>query len=445
MRSSILFVVMLIASFSCNNLEDASPSSRKTFVRFFEGPYNMSASSIEIVPDGYVILGNSTVELTDTTYVETMLLQVDENGNRIGDIHTFSGGTGKAFKYIDNGTFEGYVIVGDSIYTDLTAEQAANVTISSMRILHVSTDFDVNRKIYIADRKPISEANPIKTDFFGNSVNFTDDGLVFLGSFKEGVINQQAAPEKHLLFAVDSNLDSAWYETYELLGNTFANSKSVHYTNGTIIWATAVAEVQGDFTTSYVAVPFVEEASGYLNSSSIGLGSSQSFLAKDIQRTRNPLLGYGVIGTYSQTTDGSKGNMFFMRVSPNGDIVPGSDRYFDAIESFKTDSLDVHKNVSSIIDEGEAITSTLDGGFVLAGSFTTSPLKGNGGKDILLIKVSSTGTMIWAKTYGGSGDETVSAIRETSDGDILICGTNNLGDYSSIFLMKLDKNGELKN
>ena len=164
-----------------------------------------------------------------------------------------------------------------------------------------------------------------------------------------------------------------------------------------------------------------------------------------MQPSNSPALGYGVIGTYSKATDGSEGNMFFFRVLPNGNIIPGSDRYFDGIESFKSDSLDINKNFSTIVDEGEAICSTSDGGFVLAGSFTTNPEKGNGGKDILLIKVNFLGNIVWSKTFGAGGDETISAIREASDGSLLICGTSDLGDYSSIFLMKTDSNGEIKN
>ena len=444
MRYFILLILALTVLWGCNNLEDANLANRKTFVHFFDEAYNMSASAIEVIPGGYMILGNRTVELADTTYTQTVLLEVDKNGNRVGDFHLYDGGTGKAFKYINNVDFAGYVIVGDSIYTDPTAEQAANVTISSMRILVVNSTFDVVGKLLIADRKPISPANPIKTDFFGGAVSLTDNGVVFLGSFKEGVVLQQAAPEKQLLFAVDNNLDSAWFKTYDLLGNTFANSKSVHYYDDHILWATSVLDIQGDFTSSYITIPYAAEGAGIDNNNSIGLTTTQSFIANDMQPANSSAL-YGVVGTYSQSTDGSGGNMFFFQVFANGNIVPGSDRYFDGIESFKSDSLDINKNFSSIVDTGEAITATKDGGFLLAGSFTTNPDKGKGGEDILLIKVNFLGNLVWSKTYGGAGDETISAVTEASDGSLLICGTSDLGDYSSIFLMKTDSNGEIKN
>jgi hypothetical protein len=74
----------------------------------------------------------------------------------------------------------------------------------------------------------------------------------------------------------------------------------------------------------------------------------------------------------------------------------------------------------------------------------TTPNRGNGGKDILLIKVTSQGEILWNKIIGGAGDETVSTIRETDDGGLLICGSNNVSGLSSIFMIKTDAKGELK-
>lgn len=442
MRSTLLLAAIAILFASCNNLEDASPADRNTFVKIFEGPYDLAASSIELIPGGYIILGNETVVKSDTSYTQTVLIEVNELGNRIGEIHSFTGGTGKSFKpLVNGGAVDGYIIVGDSIYIDPQAEQAANVSIASMRILVINNNFTRRKTLRISDTT--ATGNSVKADYFGGAVNVTSNGgVIILGTYKEGLINQQAAPAKQFLFALDNNLDSLWYKEYELLFNTSVNAKSVHYTNGSIIWATAIADVQGDFTSSYLAIPKVREGSVFQSFDPFRQTSTQLFLPRDIQRAKSGE--FGVVGTYSQLTDGSKSNMFFLRVNNQGFVIDGSDRYFDAIESFKRDSSDVSRFNSSIIDEGEAIIATKDG-FILAGSFTTTPAKGSGGKDILLVKVDSQGNMMWAKTLGGSGDETVSAVRETSDGGLLICGTNRLGNYSTIFLIKTDKNGGLKN
>jgi hypothetical protein len=133
--------------------------------------------------------------------------------------------------------------------------------------------------------------------------------------------------------------------------------------------------------------------------------------------------------------------MFFIRVDKNGNFIDGSDRYFDAVLS--ADGQVVAQGQSSSQETGDALTSTRDGGFILAGSFVSTPELGNGGTDIFLVKVSATGSMIWNKIIGGAGDETVNSIRETADGSLLLCGTNKVSDLSSIFLMKIDKDGNL--
>lgn len=441
--------LLLIGSFTlmtCSNISDADPSPRETFIKFFEGPYPMSAVSITEIPSGYVILGNVLVTLSDTVYSEAVIVETDKDGNRIGDYHALPGGTGNAIQaLVNNGAVDRYLVVGESIFLDPQAEQAANAVISSMRIQEVANDFEsILSTKSISDQRPISETHPVKADYFGGAINMTDDGgVIILGTYKEGVVNQQAAPQKQMLFRLDNNLDSAWFKTYDLVGNTYVNSKSVHHSNGYIIWASAIADIQGDFTTSYITIPFVEEQSIFENFSQLGATSLQLFLAADITPANSPAVGYGVIGTYSEQTDGSKGNLFFARVNAVGSIIPGSDRYFDGIGSFGADIADVDKNTSSIIDNGEAITSTSDDGYILAGTMTTNPEKGNGGKDLFLVKVNASGDPVWMKTIGGVGDEVPVSIKEVENGNLLVCGTNTIGDYSTIFLMKMDKNGEL--
>lgn len=446
MRKS--FLVILAAScivFTCKNIDTADPSPRSTFIKFYEGPQTMEAAAVERIPGGFAILANTITSSNEESIVQTVLIETDESGNRIGDFHLFSNITGKSFKsVVTNGAISGYIIVGDSIYIDPTAEQAANVLISSMSVLVLNSSFQEEKRIYISDQKPLSGNHPVKDDFYGGSVNLTGTGsAIVLGTFREGIVNQQSAPAEQLLFGLNASLDSSWVKYYPLLSNTYANAKSIHYSNGNIIWASAIADVQGDFTSSYITVPYVKEQSVPVNFSTLGETSTQLFLPSDMQPASSPAFGYGVVGTYSESPDGSKGNMFFLRVGTDGTIIPGSDRYFDGISSFASATVD--KNTSEIVDAGEAIASTSDGGFVLAGTLTTIPEKGNGGKDLLLVKVNAAGDLVWIKTIGGTGDEVPAAITETSNGDLLICGTNSLSGYASVFLMRMDKNGELKN
>jgi aspartate 1-decarboxylase len=447
MKKSVIYIIITaFLAITCNNLDVADIAPRTTFLKFFEGPYSITASSFEIIPDGYIMVGNMLVEdeVNDTTYFETVVIKTDKNGNRIGEYIRIPGGTGKSIKpLINNGAVTGYVVVGDRILIDPLEEQAANVSISSLRALYLNNNLEPVDSILISETDP----NALyKEDFTGESVEITSDGrILILGTVKRGVANQQTAPAEPFILALKSDFTFDWFQRYDLIGRTSQNSKSIHYNNGKIIWATAIADVAGDFVNSWVGIPIVDENSIFPNYSVFGQNTNQLFIPNDIQPASSTSFEeYGVVGTYSQDTKGSKGNIFFLRVDINGNIIPGSAKYFDAVDLPINGSL-ANRDDSFIIDTGEAITSTQDGGFVLAGTLDTNDDKGNGGLDLFLIKVNAFGDPIWSKTIGGAGDETPVTIRETTEGDLVICGTNKLKKYSTVFLMKTDKDGELKN
>lgn len=440
MRKVLLPLFILGLVFGCSNLEDAEPSKRKTFIKFFNGAYTLTATSVESIPGGYVVLGNMQV---NDTLVVTVVIETDENGNQIGEPHRFPGGTGKAIKPIISGTgaVDGYVIVGDSIKIDPLAEQAANTEIASLRVLQLNANLDyppVNT-FFRSDKDEIDENHPVKQDFFGQALTISDDGKVFvLGTFKEGVVGQQAAPQKFLLMQLNNSADPVWSVEYDMYGRTYQNSKSLIYHNGKIIWATALAVDQGGFNKSYISIPVAEEQSTLASFELIGQNTDQLFLPGDITATgKNPAFGFGVTGRYSIETNGSKSNLFFFRVKSNREIDYESLIFFDGRSGITPLE---NENESAVQDGGETITATEDGGFVIAGYTEIS--SGNG-KDLWLIKLDAFGHPQWQKTMGGSGDQVPCTIRELPSGELLICGTNTVGGFSSIFLIKTDNKGDI--
>jgi hypothetical protein len=440
-------IVSIIACFlvlSCQNIETADPAPRNTFIKFYEGNYGITASSFEIVPDGFVIVG--TMIAGDTS---TIVIKTDKSGNRTQDFKKISGATGKDIKpIISGGSVSEYIVIGDKIKTDPFADQVANVTISSLRGLILDNTLTPISSFDVRDNS--TDTTNVKEDFTGEAIRVLEDGSFYvLGTSKRGVANQVTAPAEPFIraFKKDKTLD--WQKRYELNGRTSQNSRSIQVqdvgSSKRIIWASAIADEAGGFTNSWVGIPIIDENSVFPNYSVIGQNSAQKFVPKDIQTASDPNFGYGVVGTYSQDPSGVKGNVFFLRVYPNGSIVSGSDRYFDISELIQNGINLDDKNTSVTVDEGEALTATNDGGFVLTGNFRSDANNGNGGLDLFLIKVNALGDLVWFKTTGGVGDETPVAIREDENGNLLICGTNKIGDYATVFLMKTDKNGELKN
>jgi regulation of enolase protein 1 (concanavalin A-like superfamily) len=71
--------------------------------------------------------------------------------------------------------------------------------------------------------------------------------------------------------------------------------------------------------------------------------------------------------------------------------------------------------------------------------------RATGESDVLLIKTNSNGDTLWTKTYGGNLSDNGSYIINSSDGNIVICGTScsyTSEVYNDIYLVKVNTNGD---
>ncbi|MEO0129148.1 MAG: hypothetical protein ABIL02_02810 [candidate division WOR-3 bacterium] len=91
-------------------------------------------------------------------------------------------------------------------------------------------------------------------------------------------------------------------------------------------------------------------------------------------------------------------------------------------------------------DYGYAITISLDNCYVIAGATNSY---GAGGYDVYLIKIDTTGGIVWEKTYGGSLDDYGYSVKTTADGGFIIAGTTtSFGDENGdVYLIKTDNQG----
>jgi uncharacterized delta-60 repeat protein len=88
------------------------------------------------------------------------------------------------------------------------------------------------------------------------------------------------------------------------------------------------------------------------------------------------------------------------------------------------------------------IQETSDEGYVVIGSTYSV---GNGDSDVLALKLSSTGDIEWQRTYGGSEEDVAYCIKETSDEGYIAAGyTDSFGNGESDFLqLKLFSDGDI--
>ena len=93
------------------------------------------------------------------------------------------------------------------------------------------------------------------------------------------------------------------------------------------------------------------------------------------------------------------------------------------------------------IDEAYTIKELIDGNYIIAG---TTRSMGNGGYGAWVIKIDQNGTVIWDQTYGGSLDDKIYSIEESTDGSKLtFCGyTRSYNSQNAdIWIFQIDING----
>jgi hypothetical protein len=109
----------------------------------------------------------------------------------------------------------------------------------------------------------------------------------------------------------------------------------------------------------------------------------------------------------------------------------------------------------SSLDIARSIRQTADGGYIVAGNSRSldGDVTGNNGEfDYWVVKLNSSGTIEWQKSYGGSSGESAYSIQQTEDGGYIVAGNSNSnnGDVSGnhgdwdYWIVKLNDTGNIQ-
>lgn len=90
-------------------------------------------------------------------------------------------------------------------------------------------------------------------------------------------------------------------------------------------------------------------------------------------------------------------------------------------------------------EEGRGIIE-VDDGYVIVGYTRSTKQRAS---DLYLIKLNTSGQMLWQRTYGGLGEDEGFAIAKTKDGMIVTGFATDKEKDKELYVLKLDKNGKL--
>lgn len=386
-RASIFFGVVL-SFLSCSKDDGISQTSSTkppevSFIKTLGGSVNESGRSVVATNDGGYAIAGFTQSIDGDIATTKSTIQYDfwvlkfDNQDNIQWQKTY-GGTkdDKAYKLIQTND-NGFVIAGYAKSDDIDA--TSNNGFDDVWIVKIDTNGSI-----------IWQTN---TGFSGTDQGFsviqTSDGGYFLGSILDVTASGGAGNSK-------SSAKHAGGDYWGVKLNA----------NGSVQWRKYFGGANTD--TCY---DVTETSDGYLL-----VGSSDSNDV-DIKNSK---------GSY---------DFWIVKIDKNGTLL--WEKSFGGSE----------------IDEARAITQTNDGNFIIVGDTRSSDkdvIKNNGGADVWAIKITTQGELLWQKNYGGSSFDVGYSIRKTLDNSFIISGSSRSADNNFInkgqndaLIMKIDTSGKL--
>ncbi|OGF66469.1 MAG: hypothetical protein A2Y62_17480 [Candidatus Fischerbacteria bacterium RBG_13_37_8] len=212
------------------------------------------------------------------------------------------------------------------------------------------------------------------------------------------------------------SLDTPWAKAYNALDTDIAVSIQQTSDGGYIIAGTTMSYSAGNYD---VLVMKLDATGNILWQKAFGGINDDS--ANSVQQTSDG--GYIVAGRTNSFGEGSD-DLLVIKLNAIGNILWR--RTFGGINN----------------DSAGSVMQTSDGGYIVAGRTDSY---GAGDYDVLVIKLNSTGNILWRRTFGGINNDSAGSVMQTSDGGYIIAGytySYGAGDYD-VLVIKLNSTGNI--
>ncbi len=385
MKKGIIIIFCIVGLISCTN-------SSMTWEKIYGGKeVDIATDIIEISPDNIITIGYSA-SFGDGD-LDIWLLSLNKKGEinwekTIGDKHS-------------NSTWSITYNNGMIMFTTETKSDDKKNDV----ILY-----------YLSEKGTIKKNNifRLKGNETIQSIIPTNDGgcLIIGNNHKDG--NSGA---RCLLIKANSKGEKEWTKTYEDFPFGSAQDAIQTKDNGFIVSAI----VPKDSFANIDTLLFKIDVNGKIQWSKT-IGGSGFDILSDIKRIKNNKF---ILTGYTISKGNGSSDVWLIKIDENGQIL--MDKTFGGFGP----------------DQGKSIIVTENDDYIITG-WTES--KGSGSSDVWVLKISSTGELIWDKTYGYEKLEWSYSIRKTTDNGYIIAGitmSKGKGDRD-YYLLKINSDGNIK-
>ena len=309
------------------------------------------------------------------------------------------------------------------------------------------------------DEPPLN--NHIDIDFiktFGGSnnesaksiTNTSDGGYAILGytqSLDGDVINKTNTSYDYWLLKFDQNHNLQWQKTYGGSGDDRGNEVIQTTDGGYAILGNSQSndgDVSENFGFSDYWVSKLDASGNILWEKSLGYAGTDTGIS--IKETND--LGFLLTGVLDVTASGGNGN------SKNTKINHAGGDYWVIKLNMAGDKQWSKYYGGTFTDTPYDVIETEDNGYIIVGSSDSADVdisSSQGTYDFWVIKINSTGTMVWEKSFGGSEIDEAFSIIKSSDGNYVIVGDTRSNDKnvshnngaSDLWIIKISPSGNL--
>ncbi|HAS46036.1 MAG TPA: hypothetical protein DCS93_36475 [Microscillaceae bacterium] len=385
-----LYAALLATIAACKTTPSVNPDDSGLFIKMFGGATNDDAYSAVVASDGsYVFLGATTSFTQGTNNPQDIfLVKADQNGNEVWN-RNLGGHAGKSIQNTPDG---GFVILGDTVASDT----------SSFVLIKTDGEGQVQWSINygLPNRNEVATNVQLTTDggylMMGNILNNdgSSDIYVIKTDGQGTIIRERVYGFANLQNSTATILEDATTKDILWCGTAFTATSAT--SDIRVVRANDIVNTQWDFF----------------------FGGTENEIGKDMKQVSD---GYVIVGTTSSEGNGGS-DVFLIKISEQG-VLQWSKTFGGAAN-----------------DEGEAISITDDGGFIITGSTES---EGEGGKDVFLIKTDADGNQVWTKTFGGTRNDVGRIVLQTQDKGFLVLSTIIFENNNMLALIKTNEGGDL--